>query len=101
METEQFNIRITKNLMRDLKIVSALLKISKSDWVKIKLAEKINEEKNRLLMELSTLYAKGMIGKRKIEKLVGKDIAEEMKHIKKKSELSIKEGSEYGRKLKK
>ena len=82
METEQFNIRMPKELLRDLDIISNLLKVNKSEWIKTKLAEEVHEEKNKLLMELSTLYAKGMINKNKVEQLVGKEIADEMEFIK-------------------
>lgn len=82
METEQFNIRVPKDLMEDLEIISRVLKVNKSEWVKTKLAEEVHEEKNKLLMELSTLYAGSMINKQAIEQLVGKDIADEMESIK-------------------
>ena len=101
METEQFNIRMPKDLVQDLDIISKLLKVNKSEWVKTKLAEEVHEEKNKLLMELSTLYANGMISKNKIEHLVGKDIVDEMEFIKKKAIESAKKGVEYGRKLRK
>ena len=101
METEQFNIRMPKDLVQDLDIISKLLKVNKSEWVKTKLAEEVHEEKNKLLMELSTLYANGMISKEKIEKLVGKDIADEMESIKVIAQKSVKHGLEYGKKLRK
>ncbi|MBI2652567.1 hypothetical protein HYX00_03830 [Candidatus Woesearchaeota archaeon] len=101
METEQFNIRMPKDLVQDLDIISKLLKVNKSEWVKTKLAEEVHEEKNKLLMELSTLYAKGMIGKKEIVQLVGRDIADEMESIKIIAEKSVKHGIEYGKRLKK
>ena len=101
METEQFNIRMPKELLHDLDIISNLLKVNKSEWIKTKLAEEVHEEKNKLLMELSTLYAKGMINKNKVEQLVGKEIADEMEFIKKKATESVKKGIEYGKKLRK
>ena len=101
METEQFNIRMPKELLRDLDIISNLLKVNKSEWIKTKLAEEVHEEKNKLLMELSTLYAKGMINKNKVEQLVGKEIADEMESIKIVAQRSAKHGIEYGKKLKK
>jgi hypothetical protein len=100
MHTEQMNMRLTPDLKKDLDIVACLLKVNRSEWVKTKLAEEIHKEKNRLLMELSTLYAKGMVTKKNIEKLVGKDIADEMEFVKKKSIASIHSGRELGRKLK-
>ena len=101
METEQFNIRVPKDLVQDLDIISKLLKVNKSEWVKTKLAEEVHDEKNMLLMELSTLFASGMISKEKIEKMVGTGIADEMEFIKKKAIESAKKGIEIGRKSRK
>ena len=99
METEQLNIRISPELVQDLDIVSGLLKINRSEWIKTKLAEEAHREKNRLLMELSTLYAKGMITKQNVEELVGKEIAEEMEFIKEAAIESAQRGRELGQKL--
>ena len=101
METEQFNIRLPKDLLEDLDVISNLLKVNKSEWVKMKLAEEVHEEKNKLLMELSTSYANGIISKREVEALVGKDIADEMEFVQKKAQDSIAQGIKYGRELKK
>ena len=99
METEQFNIRMPKDLVQDLDIISKLLKINKSEWVKTKLAEEVHEEKNKLLMELSALYANGLVNKEKIEKLVGRELADEMESIKVTAQKSVKHGIKYGKKL--
>lgn len=101
MESEQFNIRLSKDLLQDLALISSLLKVSKFEWVKTKLAEDVHEEKNKLLMKLSALYAKGMITKTEIEKLIGREIADEMEFIKKKSQESIRKGIQYGKDIKK
>lgn len=101
METEQLNVRLPTDLLQDLNIVSRLLKINKSEWIKTKLAEEVHEEKNRLLMELSSLYVKGMITKKEVESLVGKQIAEQMESVHKTAKKSIKAGIEYGKQLKK
>lgn len=101
METEQVNIRMPKNLMQDIAIISKLLKVNKSDWVKTKLAEEVHEEKNKLLMGIGTLYANGMISKEEIKKIAGKDVADEMEYIKVVAQKSVKHGLEYGKKLRK
>lgn len=93
------NIRLSQELVNDLDVVSGLLKVNRSEWVKTKLAEEIHKEKNRLLMELSTLYAKGMITKKNVEELVGKDIADEMEFIKEKAIESARRGRELGKQL--
>ncbi len=100
METEQFNIRVPKDLLRDLDVISSLLKVNKSEWVKTKLAEEVHEEKNRLLLELSTLYSNSLIGKKEVEALVGRELAGEMEFIKEKSNESVKKGADYGKELK-
>lgn len=99
METEQLNIRISTELVHDLDFVSGFLKINRSEWIKTKLAEEAQKEKNRLLMELSTLYAKGMITKHDVEELVGKEIAQEMEFIKETAIESARMGVEHGKKL--
>ena len=99
METEQINFRASKELIHDIDIVTGLLKINRSEWIKTKIAEEASKEKNRLLMDLSTLYAKGMITKKNVEELVGKEIADEMEDIKNRSIESVKLGREYGKRL--
>lgn len=101
MQTEQFNIRVPRELVQDLDIISKLLKVNKSEWVKTRLAEKAHEEKNKLLMELSALYANGIISKEKIEKSIGKEVADEMEFIKSKAVESAKKGAEIGKQIRK
>ena len=99
MQTEQINFRASKKLIKDIDIVSGLLKINRSEWIKTRLAEEAHKEKKRLLMELSTLYAKGMITKQSVEEVVGKEIADEMEFIKKKALQSVFRGKKLGKKL--
>ena len=70
MQSEQFNIRLPVKLIDDLNIVSKLLKVNKSEWIKTKLAQEVFEEKTKLLMELSNLYVKGMVTKKEMQSLV-------------------------------
>lgn len=41
MSTSQFNIRISKELEKDLDSISDILKITKSEYVKVRLAEAV------------------------------------------------------------
>lgn len=100
MQTEQLNIRVSKELVKDLDVVSNILKVSRSEWIKTKLSEEANKEKNRLLMELSTVYAKGMIKKEDVERLVGREVFEQMEAVLKTAKMSVRAGKEYGRRLK-
>ena len=101
MQTEQLNIRVSTDLMGDLDVVSKLLKVNKSEWIKTKLAEEVQEEKTRLLMELSNLYVKGMITKKEVETLVGKGIADRMESTYFTAMKSVRAGKKYGKELKK
>ncbi len=98
METEQLNVRLPKELIEDLELVSSILKVSKSDWMKTKLAEYVFEEKKRLLQELSTMYAEGTITEQEVEKMVGEEMAEEMEFVKEKSEESLEKGRVHAEK---
>ena len=46
--TEQLNIRMPKELLEDIDDISQILRVNKSEWIKIKLSEIVYEEKNRL-----------------------------------------------------
>ncbi|MBI2106040.1 hypothetical protein HYT56_04355 [Candidatus Woesearchaeota archaeon] len=101
MKTEQFNLRMPKDLMQDLDIISNLLKVNKSEWVKTKLAEEVHKEKNKLLMELSTLYTSGIVSTNQLKMLVGKEIAEEMQSTLQTAKKTVSIGKKYARILKK
>lgn len=100
METQQINIRLPTDLLKDVGIVSKLLKVNKSEWIKTKLAEEVHREKNKLLMELSTQYSKGLISRHDLEAQLGKKVADEMELVKKTALESVKAGIKYGKKLK-
>lgn len=46
--TEQLNIRMPKELLKDIEDISEILKVNKSEWIKIKLSEIVYEHKSRL-----------------------------------------------------
>ena len=100
METTQLNIRMSKLLIGDIEIISKLLKVNKSDWIRSTLAKNAAEDKSRLLMELGNLYVDGILSKHDIEKIVGKDIAKKMDVLAKIAEKSVAEGAAYGKKIK-
>ena len=59
--TEQLNLRIPKELIEDLDKIASILKVNKSEWIKIKLSELVYEEKSRLLQKYAELKDKGML----------------------------------------
>ncbi len=71
MRTEQFNIRLSKELAKDIEEVSRILKINKSEFVKVRLAEVIMKEKQTLLKSnnnLNLINTKKIIKRRKFQK---------------------------------
>jgi hypothetical protein len=68
--TEQLNLRIPKELLEDLEQISKILKVNKSEWIKIKIGEIIHNEKSKIIEQLIALKEKGLIDKKEIDKLL-------------------------------
>ena len=68
--TEQLNLRIPKELIQDLDKIASILKVNKSEWIKIKLGELVYEEKSRLLQKYSELKDKGVINEKELKELL-------------------------------
>jgi hypothetical protein len=68
--TEQLNLRMPSELIGDLEIISKILKVNKSEWIKIKLGELVHEQKSVLLERYAELKEKGVIDKKDIERLM-------------------------------
>jgi metal-responsive CopG/Arc/MetJ family transcriptional regulator len=68
--TEQLNLRIPKELIEDLDKIASILKVNKSEWIKIKLGELVYEEKSRLLQRYGELKDKGMINEKEYKELI-------------------------------
>ena len=68
--TEQLNLRIPTELLEDLDKIASILKVNKSEWIKIKLSEIVYEEKARLLQRYSELKDKGIISEKEFQELL-------------------------------
>jgi hypothetical protein len=68
--TEQLNLRIPKELVEDLDRIASILRVNKSEWIKIKLGELVYEEKSRLLQKYSELKDKGLISEKEFKELL-------------------------------
>lgn len=68
--TEQLNLRIPTELLKDLETISKILRVNKSEWIKIKLGELVYEEKSRLLQKYAELKEKGMINEKEYKELL-------------------------------
>ena len=68
--TEQLNLRIPKELLEDLEKISKILKVNKSEWIKIKLGELVHEEKSKIIEQYILLNNRGLMDKKDIERLI-------------------------------
>lgn len=68
--TEQLNLRIPKELIEDLDKIASILKVNKSEWIKIKLGELVYEEKSRLLQRYAEMKDKGMLNEKEYRELI-------------------------------
>jgi len=68
--TEQLNLRIPTELIQDLDKIASILKVNKSEWIKIKLGEMVYEEKSRLLQKYAEMKDKGIISDRELKELL-------------------------------
>ena len=68
--TEQLNLRIPKELIADLDKIASILRVNKSEWIKIKLGELVYEEKSKLLQKYSELKDKGVINEKELKELL-------------------------------
>jgi hypothetical protein len=68
--TEQVNLRLPKELLADLEIVADILKVNKSEWIKIKLGEIIHSEKSKIIENYIKLNNEGLMDKKDIRRLL-------------------------------
>jgi hypothetical protein len=68
--TEQLNLRIPKELIEDLDKIASILRVNKSEWIKIKLGELVYEEKSRLMQKYAELREKKLITEAEYKELI-------------------------------
>jgi hypothetical protein len=68
--TEQLNLRIPKELIEDLDKIASILRVNKSEWIKIKLGEIVYEEKSRLLQRYADMKDKGIISDKELKEII-------------------------------
>jgi len=68
--TEQLNLRIPKELIEDLDKIASILKVNKSEWIKIKLGEMVYEEKSRLMQRYVEMKNQGLISDKELKEIL-------------------------------
>jgi len=80
-ETTQFNIRLAKSLLYDMEYVAQHYKISRTDWMKYRIAKLVREEKARIIDDFERRYIGGMTTEEEFKNQTGINPTEEMKEL--------------------
>ncbi len=70
-ETTQVNIRLSTALIHDLEFVAQNLKVSKIEWLKVKIAGIISQEREQILEEIDHKYEHGRMEDSEYKELIG------------------------------
>ena len=80
-ETTQFNIRLAKALLYDMEYVAQHYKISRTDWMKYRIANLVKQEKARIIDDFERRYIGGMTTEEEFKKQTGINPTDEMKEL--------------------
>ena len=80
-ETTQFNIRLAKSLLYDMEYVAQHYKISRTDWLKYRIANLVKEEKARIINNFEARFIGGMTTEEEFKKQTGIRPTDEMKEM--------------------
>jgi hypothetical protein len=79
METIQVNLRLPKRLVYDLEFISQHLNVNKSEWLKVKIAEMISQERFKIIENFDERYVKGYISDKEYKEETGINPTETLK----------------------
>jgi len=80
-ETTQFNIRLAKSLLYDMEYVAQHYKISRTDWLKYRIADFVKEEKARIINNFEARFIGGMTTEEEFKNQTGIKPTDEMKKL--------------------
>jgi hypothetical protein len=70
-KTEQFNLRISKSILADLEFIERSTGVSKSDWVRIYIAESVKKAKDEHMEKLERNFMMGRVSEADFKKTAG------------------------------
>ena len=81
-DTTQVNLRLPKQLLEKIEFITDSLKVNRNDWIKVKLAEMINNglewEMFRMVEYAEDKYIRGVIDDKEFKKRKGFEPTKEM-----------------------
>ncbi len=80
MMSTQVNVRLDEILLKEIDTLTKVLHISRTDWLRVKIARAVKEDTLNLKEAIAMEYAKGRITDEELKELLGAD-AEDVKYI--------------------
>ncbi|RLI78592.1 hypothetical protein DRP05_06730 [Archaeoglobales archaeon] len=72
MKTEILGIRMNQKMKREIEIISKILNISPSEWVRNKIAENIQKTLEEMRYQIILAYIRGDISKEELKECLGR-----------------------------
>jgi len=76
----QVNIRLEEDLLNEIDALTKVLHISRTEWIRMKIAQALQKDTLNLTEIIALEFAKGRISEKELEELLGRD-AEDIKFI--------------------
>ena len=76
----QVNVRLDDNLLKEIDALTKVLHLSRTEWLRNKIAHAVKEDTLNLSEAIALEYAKGHISEEELRELLGSD-AEDIKFI--------------------
>jgi len=76
----QVNVRLDNDLLKEIDALAKVLHVSRTEWLRMKIAKALQEDTLNLTEAIALEYAKGRITDEELTELLGKD-AEDIKFI--------------------
>ena len=86
----QVNVRLDDTLLDEIDLISKVLHISRTEWLRMKIALAVKDDSLKLSESIALEYAKGRITEKELRNLLGSD-ADEIVYIVK----HMKRGKKY------
>jgi len=69
----QVNIRLDDNLLSEIDTITKVLHVSRTEWLRMKIAFAVKDEELRLSEAIALEYAKGRISEKELKDMLGTD----------------------------
>ena len=100
MQTKQLNVKLMPELDKEINLISKILHIPKVDWARNVLAHEVKKELEEHKSFIAIEYMKGNISRAELVEFFGKNSAEDIEYIMKKTKEDLKSAKGIAKKLK-